>query len=94
MNDRVSDPTHTSAQELLKRPGTTVQYREVDLGTATTRSEREHILRNFEQREIDAQRSAGRNVTNARRAEAPSKSARNLGEIQLHGANQKAQTAC
>ena len=83
MNTRVSTNKHSSAQELLKRKGTTLEYRDVDLGSARTRRERERILRNFEQKEID-ERGGGKN--NKRRAEAKNKNARNEAVVKKHGA--------
>ena len=86
MYGRTSDSQHKRAQELLKKPGTVVRYQEIDLGTATTRSQREHILRHYEQMEMDRLTKEGKTLTNARRAEARSKSARNAAEVKEHGA--------
>lgn len=94
MADRVSDTRHQSAQELLKKPGTTVHYQEVDLGTASTRSEREHILRHFEQQEMNRLRREKVNLSNKRNAEAGNKTHRNLAEIRKHGAKVGNPTRC
>lgn len=96
MNDRMSDPSHKKAQDLLRKPGTTVQYTEVDLGTATTRSDRERVLRHYEQQELNRQAKLNPNAVfaNARRAESPTKTARNQATIKQHGASQGAQKTC
>ncbi|TDM05883.1 MAG: hypothetical protein C4K60_14405 [Ideonella sp. MAG2] len=86
MNGRVSDISHTKAQKLLAKPGTTIQFQEVDLGLASSRAEKEHILRHFEQEEIDRVKRNRMNVLNSRRAEATAKRSRNLGEVKKHGA--------
>jgi len=64
MNDRISGTGHTSAQALLDKPGTKVQYVKVDMGSATTRSDRNNILRYYEQKEFNKQRTGGFNMTN------------------------------
>jgi RHS repeat-associated protein len=55
MHTRVSDVDHLNAQRLLEMEGTKVQYVRVNLGTATDLSERNNILRYYEQREYDKQ---------------------------------------
>ncbi len=64
MNTRTSNASHASAQALLSKPGTTVQFVEVNLGTATTRSDKNNILRFYEQREYQKQIDKGFNMLN------------------------------
>src|SRR5205823_1712576 len=59
MNSRVSSTDHVEAQRLLSQKGTTVQYKSVDLGTATSRSDRNNILRYYERKEYEKQVAAG-----------------------------------
>ena len=94
MYQRVSINAHESAQNILNKEGTSVSYREVDLGTASSRAEREHILRHFEQQELNAQKAAGRDVTNQRRAEAPKKFSRNAAEVEKHKASRGPSKSC
>ena len=47
MNQRISDKQHKNAQRLLGMEGTTVEYIEVDLGSATSKSDRNNILKNM-----------------------------------------------
>jgi RHS repeat-associated protein len=86
MYGRVNNPEHASAQDLLRREGTTVNYREVDLGDAETRSDKGNILRHYEQQEMDRQSAAGKTLTNKRRAESPKKTKRNQSLINKHNA--------
>ena len=55
MFDRLNSgaSSHAKATKLLKMKGTTVRYVEVDLGSATSRSDRNNILRYYEQREYE-----------------------------------------
>ena len=53
MFDRVSSSSHANAQYLLDQPDVKVQYVRVDLGTATSPSDRNNILRYYEQREYN-----------------------------------------
>jgi len=94
MSDRISDPSHTKAQDLLKKPGTVVEFKEVDLGTAKDAKDRNRILRHFEQREMDIQEQKGKKLRNGPRAEAPGKNARNAGIVKKHGASEKPQKKC
>ncbi|ACU63822.1 DUF6531 domain-containing protein [Chitinophaga pinensis] len=55
MRSRISDLRHANAQDLLEMDGTKVQYVKVDLGDCTDPSERNNILRYYEQREFDKQ---------------------------------------
>ena len=59
MNQRISDKQHKNAQKLLEMEGTTVEFIEVDLGSATSQSDRNNILRKYEQREYDKQVNRG-----------------------------------
>lgn len=67
MAGRLSDSDHPAA-ELLNRPGTSVEYREVNLGTATDSSnkigsessQRNNILRKYEKAEYEAEKSKKR----------------------------------
>ena len=86
MNERMSSLKHEKAQALLSKPGTQVFFQEVDLGTASTRAEKEHILRHFEQREMDEMQKTGVELSNSRRAEALSKEGRNKKTIAAAGA--------
>lgn len=56
MNARVSSANHGYAQELLGQKGTTVQFIRIDLGTAETPSEKNNILRYYEDRELKSRR--------------------------------------
>ncbi len=53
MLSRVSSPEHAKAQRLLSQPDVKVQYIRVHLDDSLTESERNNILRYFEQREFD-----------------------------------------
>ncbi|PSL30769.1 DUF6531 domain-containing protein [Chitinophaga ginsengisoli] len=64
MHQRVSDVDHANAQYLLNKPGTTVHYVKVDLGTATNGSQRNNMLRYFEQAEYDKQVARGFTMLN------------------------------
>jgi RHS repeat-associated protein len=55
MNTRISSTRHSNAQMLLGMPGTTVQYVRVDLGAATSASDRNNILCYYEAREFNKQ---------------------------------------
>ena len=63
MASRLSDSDHPAA-ELLNRPGTSVEYRKVNLGTATESSnkiwtessQRNNILRKYEKAEYEAEK--------------------------------------
>ncbi|EED6909789.1 hypothetical protein XV54_002620 [Salmonella enterica subsp. enterica] len=96
MNTRVSTSSHTSVQDILEKPGVTVEHQEVDLGTATDRADREGILRHYEQQEIDRQRQSGRTVKNKRRAESArrKKVQSNKDLITKHGASIKPRKVC
>lgn len=94
MSDRISDPSHTKAQDLLSKPGTTVEFKEVDLGSANTAKDRNRILRHFEQQEIDLQAQKGKKLSNGPRAEAESKNARNAKIVAKKKAAVKPQQKC
>ncbi|MBO2013010.1 DUF6531 domain-containing protein [Hymenobacter negativus] len=64
MSQRISSTGHVKAQELLDTPGTKVQYVKVDMGSATTSSDRNNILRYYEKREYEKQAAKGFNMTN------------------------------
>ncbi|EOL8978583.1 RHS repeat-associated core domain-containing protein [Cronobacter turicensis] len=53
MLSRVSSPEHAHAQRLLSQPDVKIQYVRVRLSDSLTESERNNILRYFEQREFD-----------------------------------------
>ncbi|WP_082874970.1 RHS repeat-associated core domain-containing protein [Burkholderia sp. MSMB1589WGS] len=55
MSSRISDLTHANAQYLLEQSDAKVQFISVNLGSATTASDRNNILRYYEQRELDKQ---------------------------------------
>ena len=94
MNQRTSDSRHTKAQDMLKLPGTTVDYYEVDLGEAKTRAEKEHVLRHFEQKVMDAEARAGNRLTNGRRAESISKMKTRIAEVKEFRASMKGKKTC
>ena len=58
MNQRISDKQHKNAQRLLGMEGTTVEYIEVDLGSATSKSDRNNILKKYEQIEYAKQKNS------------------------------------
>ncbi len=64
MNDRTSCLGHNNAQKLLKMEGTKVEFVKVDMGTAASRSDRNNILRHYEQLEFDKQKAAGFKMLN------------------------------
>ena len=94
MNQRTSDGAHSKAQDMLRKPGTVVEYHEVDLGTAKTRAEKEHVLRHFEQQVMDAEAAKGRNLTNDRRAESLKKFPARVAEVKKFGASMGKRMSC
>jgi RHS repeat-associated protein len=85
MNSRVSRTDHTHAQTLLGRPDVIVQYVRVNLGTATTKSDRNNILRHYEQREYNKQLDKGLNMVNDAPIQASRKVQSTLDLIDEHG---------
>jgi RHS repeat-associated protein len=65
MYERVSSLEHTNAQTLLGMKGTKVQYVRVDFGSnPLSDSNRNNILRKYEQREFDKQKARGYTMLN------------------------------
>jgi len=64
--------SHPKAEALLKMEGTTFEYKEVDLGTATDSRERNRMLRHYEQQEYEKQKKAGYTMTNGNNPQNPS----------------------
>ena len=89
MNTRVSSISHANAQALLSMPGTEVRFVRVDLGTAVTGSDRNNILRFFEQEQLDREVREGFTMLNSPRAppQAASARAHALSLISTHGAS-------
>jgi len=88
MRQRVSDTDHLNAQKLLEKPGTTVHYVKVDLGTATDPSDRNNMLRYFEQQEYEKQLDRGFTMLNdnKKRIQAIKKKPKAERLIREHGA--------
>ena len=53
-NARLSNSKHAKAQRLLNHPDTKIEFREVDLGTASSRRDKGNILRHYEQKDLEA----------------------------------------
>ncbi|MCC9073893.1 hypothetical protein LNQ49_20115 [Flavobacterium sp. F-65] len=64
MKKRVSSTKHVEAQNLLNKPGTKVQYINVDFGTATSASDKNNILRHYENREAQKEIKKGQKLNN------------------------------
>ncbi|MFC5474358.1 RHS repeat-associated core domain-containing protein [Paraherbaspirillum soli] len=95
MNARVSASKHAKAQRLIKQPGTKVEYVRVNLGGATTKSDRNNILRYYESREFKKQQSRGYRMLNGDRIQAKKKVAHAESLINTHGARaSKRRTKC
>jgi len=87
MNTRVSSTDHIKAQALLNKPGTKVQYVRVNLGTATSTSDRNNILRYYEAREHAKSQQRGLTMLNDDRCQNPAKKAKAEKLIKQHGAS-------
>ncbi len=89
MNGRIGDINHKNAQALLGRKGVKVQFIPVDLGKAITESDRNNILRYFEQREYDKQVANKKNMLNdkTKRIQAIDKKGHAENLIKKHGAS-------
>jgi RHS repeat-associated protein len=94
MNSRVSTASHGNAQHLLAMEGTTVHYRRVDLGTATSRSDRNNILRHFENIERNRQAAAGYHMLNDAPIQAAAKRAHAEQLIEQHGVTAGRRVKC
>ncbi|NVB37013.1 hypothetical protein G6O69_04170 [Pseudenhygromyxa sp. WMMC2535] len=95
MNTRISSTSHTKAQNLLSQPGTTVQYVRVDLGTATSGSDRNNILRFFEAQELQKQQARGFNMLNGDGVQSAAKRTHAEDLISQHNASgKKRRTTC
>jgi RHS repeat-associated protein len=87
MNKRMSSLSHKKAQRLLDMPGTTVQYVRVNLGAATTRSDRNNILRYYEAREFKKQQARGFRMLNGDGVQSKRRVVHALKLIKTHGAS-------
>ncbi|RZK44326.1 MAG: RHS repeat protein, partial [Hymenobacter sp.] len=95
MNQRISSTSHTSAQKLLDKSGTKVQYVKVNMGSAKTGSDRNNILRYYEKREFDKQASRGYNMSNDAGIQSVKSKTHAEGLINQHGASaSKRRTTC
>lgn len=95
MRDRVSSTKHLKAQGLLNKPGTKVQFVRVDLGTATSRSDRNNILRYYEAKEFEKSRLSGQTMLNGDKVQSAKKKAHAEALIKKHGAKAKSRrTTC
>ncbi len=83
LQGRLSDPDHPAAS-LMQQKGAKIEYFEVDLGGAKngSKSDKDHILRNFEQEEMDNRSNVPKEgkSKNQIRAEAEKKKERNKKE--------------
>ncbi len=89
MSERISRTSHTKAQDLLKQKDTKVQYVRVDLGSATSSSDRNNILRHYEQREFDKQTKNGFTMLNEETIQAIDKKPHTNALIEEHGVSAK-----
>ena len=95
MFDRVSSSEHAKAQGLLNKPGTKVQFVRVDLGKATSRSDRNNILRFYEAREFEKSKNAGQTMLNGDKVQSTKKKAHAEALIKKHGASARSRrTTC
>jgi len=95
MSDRISDVSHSKAQGLLGQPGTKVEFVPVDLGTATSLSDRNNILRKFEQAELDRVKAANFDVLNSPgRIQAVAKGPKANALVAQHGASAGERQTC
>ena len=63
MRSRLGDADH-HWQDLAKKPGTKVTFKKVDCGSATSDSDRNNILRMYEQQEFDRTKAKGFDMLN------------------------------
>lgn len=68
MNSRVSSPAHEKAQRMLKKRGTVVQFVHVELPSGLNASQRNNILRHYEQIEFDGLKNKGIKMLNNKKA--------------------------
>jgi RHS repeat-associated protein len=97
MYTRVSTPSHEKVQKLLKKPGTVVQFVEVVFPDELQDHPkiRNTILRNFEQRELDAlTQTEGMRLGNSVRAQAKAKQPAALKMISAYDVTARAKTTC
>jgi hypothetical protein len=87
----LSSAKHPAA-DLIAQKGATIEFFEVDLGIANTRTMKDHILRYFEQREMDDRFSniEQDSLRSKIRAEDQAKQDRNANEVAQCGAAKKA----
>ena len=90
VGDRLGRSQHEKAQTLLRHPDTKVEFREVDLGTANSKRDKNIILRHFEQKEKEKERVEGNfDLTNGNNPEAKRKKKRNKKQLRIVVQNQK-----
>jgi hypothetical protein len=95
MHDRVSSTKHKKAQGLLNKPGTKVQFVRVDLGSATSGSDRNNILRYYESREFEKSRQSGQTLLNGDKVQSTKKKAHAEALIDKHKASARSRrTTC
>ncbi len=87
MNTRISSTGHAKAQALLGMSGTQVQYVRVNLGTATSASDRNNILRFYEAREYGKQKARGFSMQNADSVQSARGAKKAQGLISSHNAD-------
>ncbi|WP_304442568.1 RHS repeat-associated core domain-containing protein [Tenacibaculum sp. Bg11-29] len=93
-NGRMSNTSHTKAQDLLGHPDTKVEFTPVDLGDADKWKDQNRILRHYEQKEKMRMENAGFDMTNSNNPEATSKNARNKGIAKDKGASAGKRIKC
>ena len=95
MNSRISSSTHTHAQSLLGIEGTTVEFKEVNLGNASSRSDKNNILRHYEEIEFQKQKALAKTMLNDKGIQDPKKKANAEQLIEEHGASiDESRTIC
>ena len=78
---------HTKAQELLAHPDTRVDFVRVCLGTAESRSDKNNILRHYEEQQYQKQKAAGFQMTNEKGIQGAGKKTAAEDLIKKHGAS-------
>ncbi|MEL6631786.1 MAG: RHS repeat-associated core domain-containing protein [Bacteroidota bacterium] len=89
MAGRLSNTRHKKARDLLDKPGTKVQYVRVDFGDSgnLSKSDKNNILRHYENREYEKQKKRGFNMTNDAGIQDAKKKAKTEKLIQDSGAS-------
>lgn len=93
-NGRMSNTSHTKAQDLLGHPDTKVEFTPVDLGDADTWKDQNRILRHYEQKEKMRLENSGFYMTNSNNPEAATKNKRNKGIVKDKGASSGKRIEC